>query len=397
MRALILSLGMLVAMVGGEVIAVESQPMQEFQLPEGMSAIQDLAVDTASGDVWFVEKVGRQLGRFHLADQTFATHSLPEAWGDVGFATMTRGPDGTLWFTVNRGVQVVEETHYLGAFDPTKGVFSQHPLPPGSAPEALQVALDGVVWFLDPDANSVRAYDPRDQSLRDFAIPTPHAQPRGIALARDGLVWFSEPNINRIGKLDPKSGEVTEYDIPTPFANPGAITVDGRGLVWFVEMTSNRLGLFYPDLERFDEAEIPTPRGLPVALAADQENRIWISELRGNQMTRFDPAEATFTSVAVPTFNSLPGEISLDLERQRLWFSESATEAKKLGMLNIGVDQVPGVAELNAAEAESTTAQKETLKGTDSKSTLYLGLILLVILGAVTALALKNPWRGAPK
>ena len=115
--------------------------------------------------------------------------------------------------------------------------------------------------------------------------------------------------------------------------NPRGLTVDGAGKVWFVELRTNRLSVFYPEDERFYEALIPTTASLPNAIAAGAEGKIWFLEYMGNKVGVFDPVPAKFTEFDIPTYASLPGDMAIDALRDRLWFSESNTESKRLGML----------------------------------------------------------------
>lgn len=320
--------------LGGSMALASVGVVTEYAMPDGVSAPQSVVVDGA-GLVWFTEKIGKNLVQFDPEKRQFTAHALPDSWGSVGPSRLALSRQGEIWFTVRRWVDGESAIHLLGQFIPGQHIFKSHPLPAGVVPEELVVDHQNGVWFTNPDNNRIQRFDPNGAQLKGYTIPTPHAYPRGLALDKAGGVWFSESNINRLGYFNPVDETFQEYELPTPFANPGAVAVDREGRIWFVEMTANQIGAFYPDLKRFDERMIPTQRGMPDALATDGEGGIWVLEYRGNRVGYFRPREALFQEYDIPTYGSLPGSLAIDVERGRLWFSETSTEAKKLGMIDM--------------------------------------------------------------
>ncbi len=361
--------------------------IEEFVLPEGISAPFSIVVDSA-GRVWFAEKVGKALGVFDPETKRFETHPLPPDWGNVGPARIALGPDGRIWFTIRRWAEVVANTNVLGEFAPADGSFAKHVLDARSAsdeirldrpdviPEDLLVDQRGIVWFLAPNENKVYRFDPAAADLRGYRIPTRDSYPRGLTIDGEGIIWFVEANVNKIGKFVPENATFREYTIPTPFSAPAKSLADGQGRIWFVEMSTNRLGVFYPDMERFDEALIPTPRSLPNAIAADSHGNIWFLEYRGNKVGMFDPVESAFREYNIPTFSSEPGDMAIDYRRGRLWFSEANTEARRLAMLSI--TSALGAVE-KAGAAEEAGPADEAAAVSPGTTVLIGSAILLVV------------------
>lgn len=100
-------------------------------------------------------------------------------------------------------------------------------------------------------------------------------------------------------------------------------------------MTANRIGLFSPELKRFDGAIIPTSGSSPSALVNDDNGNVWFLEYKGNKVGAFNSEKATFHEYDIPNYASLPADMVIDRKRSLLWFTQSATEAKRLGMLSI--------------------------------------------------------------
>lgn len=311
-----------------------SGPVRELVLPEDHGSAQSIAIDPA-GRIWFSEKVGKKLAMYDPEKKLFSSYPLPASWGSVGFSQITAGPDGVIWFTVNRWAEGSEEPHMLGRFTPADGYFTKFAVPNKAIPQELMVDGAGVLWFFAANKNHLYRIDPRSFSLKGYPIPTANGHPRSLASAQNGHIWFVEANTNKIGEFIPEREAFKEYDVLTSFSNPGRISIDKQGRIWFVQVTANRIGVFTPEKNRFDEMIVPTPGSAPVALANDDRGNIWFLEYKGNKVGVLNPESAVFREYEIPTYGSLPAEMVLDRGRSMLWFTQTATDAKRLGMLSI--------------------------------------------------------------
>jgi virginiamycin B lyase len=309
-------------------------PVRELNLPQDLGSPQSITIDK-DGRLWFTEKVGKKLTMYDPDKKVFASYALPASWGSVGFSQVTAGPDGALWFTVNRWAEGSEEPHMLGRFEPAEGFFTKLAVPNKAIPQELMVDQAGVVWFFAANKNHLYRIDPKSFALKGYPIPTANGHPRSLAAGHDGRIWFVEANANKIGAFIPEREQFREYDVLTSFSTPGRLAIDGRGRVWFVQMTANRIGVFSPDQNRFDEVIVPTSGSAPVALASDDQGNIWFLEYKGNKVGVFNSESAVFREYDIPTYGSLPSEMVLDRGRSMLWFTQSATDAKRLGMLSL--------------------------------------------------------------
>lgn len=393
LAGLLLCLLLVAAPLPGRADVGTADPViEEFVVPEEISSPHSIAVGP-SGNVWFAEKVGKNLVMFDPERKTFEVHPLPSDWGNVGPSRIALAPGGSVWFSVRRWANSDDGTWFLGRLDPATGSFQKYLLADTDAareigadqgnisPDDLLVDRNGLVWFLSPEKNKVYSFEPDGAGLRGYPIPTPHSYPKGIAIDGDDTIWFAEANANKIGKFVPASATFSEYEIPTPFANPETLTVDGAGRVWFVELRTNRLSVFYPEEERFYEALIPTAGGLPNAIAAGASGGIWFLEYMGNKVGVFDPVPARFKEFDIPTYVSLPGDMAIDLERDRLWFSETGTEAKRLGMLSMTKARTAMAAA--AAAAQTAAASKSSSEEYSTSLVFYAAVPLLVGFGAL--------------
>ncbi len=205
--------------------------IEEFAVPDGISSPHSIAVGR-NGNVWFAEKVGKNLVEFDPQSKTFEAHPLPPDWGRVGPSRIALAPSGSVWFNVRRWANSEDGTWFLGRFDPASGSFRRYFLADTDAiretgadqgnvsPDDLLVDRKGLVWFLSPQENKIYSFEPNGSSLSGYSIPTPNSYPKGVAIDGSDAIWFVEANANKIGKFAPASTAFSEYEIPTRFANP---------------------------------------------------------------------------------------------------------------------------------------------------------------------------------
>src|SRR3989338_8524458 len=354
----------------GQVIS--ATPIKEVALPEGLSSAQSMAIDSA-GRVWFTEKIGKNLAVYDPEKKAFAIHPLPSSWGKMGFSNITLGPDGDIWFTVTRWIEGAEEPHILGRFSPADGYFTKYAIPHNSIPEELTVDAKGAVWFFASNKNYLYRVDPKTFALKGYPIPTANGNPKSLAADQKGHIWFVESNANKIGEFDPELEVFHEHEVLTQFANLGKLYIDKHGKIWFVEVTANRIVVFSPEQKRFDEVIIPTPSSSPVALVNDDNGNVWFLEYKGNKVGVFNPETAIFHEYDIPSFGSLPANMAIDRKRSLLWFTQSATEAKRLGMISIN----EGLAEINMQNHASQTPSEE--KSSDVSLSKWLASFIVII------------------
>ncbi|MFZ2301884.1 MAG: SMP-30/gluconolactonase/LRE family protein [Gallionella sp.] len=360
----------------GQVIS--STPIKEVALPDGLSSAQSMAIDS-TGRLWFTEKVGKKLAMYDPEKKEFSTHSLPSSWGKMGFSNIVIGPEDDIWFTATRWVEGAEEPHIIGRFTPADGYFTKYAIPHNSVPEELFVDTKGTIWFTASNKNNLYRVDPKTFALKGYPIPTANSNPKSLAADQKGHIWFSESTVNKIGEFIPEQGVFYEHELLTQFANPGEISIDKQGRIWFVEVTANRIGVFSPDLKRFDEVIIPTPGSSPVALVNDDNGNVWFLEYKGNKVGVFNPEKATFHEYDIPSYGSLPANMVIDRKRSLLWFTQSATEAKKLGMISIS----EALAASNKQNNIPSSAENTSDEGMSKWLVWLAAIIAMATLGAL--------------
>lgn len=268
------------------------------------------------------------------ADGSTTVYDAPLDWGDVGFQTIDRGPDGRLWVSDYVGSSIA-------AFDPAADPpFTRYPLPASrfnlpAVPFGIRVESNGTVWFTcweDPALGSFSLATGTADAWRRFpaslseTLPDP---PVDLAFGEDGAVWFTmRSGANRapgLGRLDPTSESIDTWSYPGALG-PYGIQVAGTE-VWFLDHqylhlpVTGALVRFDMRTERFDIYETPAELGDPHWLVLDPDGVIWLTSYTGSRIGTFNPATESFES------RTLAGEAPMGIALRpsgEVWWAETA-------------------------------------------------------------------------
>lgn len=196
----------------------------------------------------------------------------------VSGESITRGPDGALWFT--RGDAIGRIT--------TEGAFLEFPIPGGRGPRDIATGPDGNLWFTEYSGNRIGRLTPAGV-LTEFPIPRPMSQPAAIAAGPDGHLWFTEEQSGYLGRISTQ-GVITEFA-----ATEGplrGIAAGSDGNVWFTSPARNSIGRMTP-FGQLTLFQIPTPSSFPLGITSGPDGNIWFTEVAAWQIGNVDLRGAT--------------------------------------------------------------------------------------------------------
>jgi len=216
-----------------------SEGIQEFSPSVDLETLGPLAFDKDS-NIWFTAltyPVSGKLMKFNIESKSFDTYELPQGISSpVGIVT---DKHGNLWindhgtsafvkFNPDTNMLTTYVTSLPRASTSLGGYEKCLTQPDGSSLTCagLPVSLpywntideEGRIWFNLHQGNSIAVFDPNEESLVEYFVPTQNPnwtvcddydEPCGIAnplqfvLASDGKVWFTEWSENKIAVLNP--------------------------------------------------------------------------------------------------------------------------------------------------------------------------------------------------
>lgn len=199
-------------------------------------------------------------------------------------STLTRGPDGNLWF-VDRGHRAI------GRMTPTGRVRLFSRGIPRTA-DLRTITSDGRRLWIADASGALITVTTAGKVRRITRGLDKHADPLGITLGPDRAIWFTEFKARRIGRID-RRGHIREY--PVQYGNPASITRGPDGALWFTtaardSIGSGGVGRIALD-GRIDMFHVHTTcRGLTRGLISGPDGKLWFIEPDGPiAVGRLDP------------------------------------------------------------------------------------------------------------
>jgi streptogramin lyase len=72
----------------------------------------------------------------------------------------------------------------------------------------------GRLWFAEFAANKVAMFDTKQETFREWDVPTPHTYPYDVFLDRNDELWSGSMSNDRVLRFDPVTGASVEYLLP---------------------------------------------------------------------------------------------------------------------------------------------------------------------------------------
>jgi virginiamycin B lyase len=239
-----------------------------------------------------------------VASSTQATYITEDAVPTANSAPLaiTVDPNGIVWFTESNASK-------LGRFDPSNRTFKEYPVPAVGDMWGITVDPNGYIWMteyagrgsVNPGGNIVGGghgrllrFNPRTSNFTSVDIPTNSSFPFRLVADAAGRIWFTELLGNKLGLYDPNSNRLEEYSVPSYFAGPADLTFDAHGNLWFTEAYNESVGEFKPLNTNFTEYHFATNDpsliiSSPVGIAVGRDGNVWFADHGGNWIGEFNP------------------------------------------------------------------------------------------------------------
>ncbi|GLV56053.1 hypothetical protein KDH_28970 [Dictyobacter sp. S3.2.2.5] len=173
----------------------------------------------------------------------------------------------------------------------------------------MNTVLDeqGNVWFAEQSSNSIGRFQPQQQQLQRFQLPTTQGQrlsPQDLFFDAKGMLWFTAVSSGQLGQLDPATGKVRLWSLPQVDGNqlyPYSITIDSQGQIWLGMLTGGVIARFDPATTQFTISKLADPQMEVSALASEQHGQIWFAELQTGKIGKIDVKTRQVTEYQVPS------------------------------------------------------------------------------------------------
>lgn len=282
--------------VGAKATPDASRVDANVEFPDALSGLSGspthLAVDPATGDLWFVlfsygttSSGDNALYRYSRSDGTVEARSIPASFGSELYSAIA---------VDSRGHVISAEGNVVLDVDPAGG-YVQHPLSAeplnyiaqpgrlGAYVTDMAISADGKAYITRRYVAAVTELDLRTGSVREIPIPASMFLVRHIDLAGD-MLWMTTRYSTEATPSVTAVLDLTNNSIETTSMKTSALVADGKGRVYFSTQTDP--GVVAADAT--DASIVAGPwtftrehDGLiwnPTLLAADEvHGRIWMA------------------------------------------------------------------------------------------------------------------------
>ena len=166
-------------------------------------------------------------------------------------SSITKGPDGALWFTEAKAGKIGRITMAGGIAEFSSGLSGS------SEPKDIVTGPDGNLWFtLNADPGGIGRITPQGDIVEFSDGLSMNSAPLGIAAGPDGNLWFTESKTPAVGRITTE-GEITEYNTGlVSILDPWGISAGPDGNMWFTGNSPGLVGrITLPPLVRHLDAD----------------------------------------------------------------------------------------------------------------------------------------------
>ncbi len=283
-----------------------------WQVPWEKTRPRDPAVDS-QGRAWFVGQGGDYVAWLDPASGKFTRFDLPDGSAPHN---LIAGDDGNIWIAGNGA-------GWIGRMNAANGELETFSTEKEGIddPHTLIQASDGRIFFTAQHSNRVAVFDPADESLRTWEVPTKRARPYGIVLDENDQPWIVLLGTNRLATII--DGELKEIEMPRADARPRRLAIV-NGDIWYVDYAEGYVGSYDPANGEFKEWRSPSgERAAPYGAIADGEGNFYYVETgpQPNRMIGIDTSNGNVIySGPVPDSGGAIRHMFYDAANDAIWF-----------------------------------------------------------------------------
>lgn len=256
--------------------------------------------------------------------------------------TLQLDADGNVW-AVDRAVP-----SQLVRLDPRTGEQKFYTLPnPKAGVHDLVIDRHGKIWVTEFTSDiygtgsadvmppRLLGFNPKTEKWENALNADPddvvRALPKGPLMAptvdSKGNVYANWMLRGAIAKWDPTQQKMTAYRVPTPGATPYGAAIDGNDNVWVAMWNGGKLGRFDTTVSQWTEFTPPLqPVNLRRGPGVDSQNNVWVGMWAGGprsgKIAKLDQKTGRWTMWDIPHRGAQPYEATADRE-DNIWFPET--------------------------------------------------------------------------
>jgi streptogramin lyase len=228
------------------------------------------------GNMWLTDPISPAIDSINPTTDVLSRYPIESDAGGI----LAVGPDGNLWLADGG----------IGKFNPTTHVLTGYDVPNSYAygVDSITSGPNGNLWFtVDGVDSAIGEINPTTDAITEFAAPTAGALPQQITAGPDGNLWFTEltDSGDRIGEINPTTGVTSDYAAPAG----GYITTGPDGEVWFTNgysAGSNNTSSGVGEIDTHSKIVTYIPSGnaqftdfnVPAGIITGPDGNLWVAD-----------------------------------------------------------------------------------------------------------------------
>lgn len=257
---------------------LSGQVVKEVAIPTAASGPAGIAPGRMN-DIWFTESTAGNIARYNLTTGQFSEYPVPDGRFRLP-KTLTLGPDGNMWFTLDNVGGVGRVTY--------DGEVTLFAIPFSFRSTSIVVGPDDALWFADTGSGSIGRITTSGELTMFHIDESGSGGPRGLVLGSDGELWFTIDNLiygdEYVGHMR-TDGTRTMHRVPNSKAWVNNITEDRGGNFWFTETSGMKVGRITP-AGVITEYPIPTMATAPIGITTGGDGNMWFTEPSADKIGR---------------------------------------------------------------------------------------------------------------
>ncbi|HWG07210.1 MAG TPA: carboxypeptidase regulatory-like domain-containing protein [Beijerinckiaceae bacterium] len=252
-----------------------------------------IAIDK-DGNVWEGTMGQAQAVRFNPKTEKFDVFPAPDA--QIGDTRVTmidpsfEQVDGKVW--VNEAGVAPGNTNFQ--LDPKTGQWTRVTLPPGAPPAyAYDIVANqqNDAYGMGMTNDNIWKTDAKTLATSYYQIPTKGAGGRRGHIDSQNRLWWAEFFGNGLAMFDPTDQKITEWKIPTPFVNPYDAQFDDKTYMWAGGMASDLVERLNTKTGEFTEYLLPHETNIRHVdvQKSDGLSSLWVEDQHNGKIIHIEP------------------------------------------------------------------------------------------------------------
>jgi virginiamycin B lyase len=248
---------------------LDSATGEARHIPLGSGSSPHGVIVGPDGAPWITDSGLNAIVRVDPQTEEVQVFPLPTGSGYANLNTAVFDLNGIHWFTGQSGI--------YGRLDPSTGEMQVFDAPRGRGPYGITVTPQGVVYYASLAGSYVGRIDPLTSEVSVLEPSTSGQGARRVWSDSFGRVWVSEWNSGQVSAYNPADNSWREWKVPGERPRIYAVYVDDQDIVWLSDFGANALVRFDPSLELFTVYELPSPNAA-VRQILGRPGEVWGAE-----------------------------------------------------------------------------------------------------------------------